>query len=158
MINPFSTQIYKLNPFTKHETRSRSTTKRTRYNNWNTWSSHLSTRPLASAGIMTREKGTFSFSADSMAWITLSALKVRHSMPSKHFFRWGCTRNGSLVSDKISSSSSLDRKKNLQHSTDKDDARKSARTLNPFKSLLWVKLNWTQPEPPRPTKFFGWRC
>ena len=131
--------------------------------NWNTWSSHRSTRPLASAGIMTREKGTFSFSADSMAWITLSALKVRHSMPSKHFFRWGCTRNGSLVSDKISSSSSLDRKKNLQHSTDKDDASKSTRTLNPLKALLQVKLNWTHsltppPPPPPPRKFFRWRC
>ena len=31
---------------------------------------------------------------------------------SKHFLRWGCTLVGSLVSDRISSSSSLERKKN----------------------------------------------
>lgn len=46
---------------------------------------------------------------------TISSLSVNSSLaiPSKHFFRWGCTRRGSLVSDKISSSSSFDRKKNL---------------------------------------------
>ena len=35
-------------------------------------------------------------------------------MPSKHFFTCGWTRIGSLVSDKISNSSSLERKKNLK--------------------------------------------
>lgn len=46
---------------------------------------------------------------------TISKLSVNSSLaiPSKHFFKCGCTRRGSLVSDKISSSSSFDRKKNL---------------------------------------------
>lgn len=35
---------------------------------------------------------------------------LRLAMPSKHFLRCGCTRVGSLVSDRISSISSL-----LQH-------------------------------------------
>lgn len=46
---------------------------------------------------------------------TISRLSINSSLaiPSKHFFKCGCTRRGSLVSDKISSSSSFDRKKNL---------------------------------------------
>ena len=36
-----------------------------------------------------------------------------HRAPSKHFLRCGCTLVGSLVSLRISSISSLDRKKNL---------------------------------------------
>lgn len=81
-----------------------------------TCSSHRSTRPFASAGMILRGKSTFSFSADSMATMTFSKLKVSWAIPSKHFLRWGWTRRGSLVSDKISRSSSLDRKKNLESS------------------------------------------
>jgi hypothetical protein len=46
---------------------------------------------------------------------TISRLSVNSSLaiPSKHFFKCGCTRRGSFVSDNISSSSSFDRKKNL---------------------------------------------
>ena len=36
-----------------------------------------------------------------------------HCVPSKHFLKCGCTRCGSLVSARISSISSFDRKKNL---------------------------------------------
>lgn len=50
---------------------------------------------------------------DSLAWISRFGRKSSLEIPSKHFFRWGCTRRGSLVSDKISSISSLDKKKNL---------------------------------------------
>ena len=46
--------------------------------------------------------------------ISCCSLNSRREIPSKHFFRCGCTRSGSFVSDKISSSSSLDRKKNLE--------------------------------------------
>ena len=78
-----------------------------------TWASHRSTNPWASAGIIFVENCTTSFSADSIARITLSGLNVNWDMPSKHFLRCGCTRRGSLVSDNISNSSSLDKKKNL---------------------------------------------
>ena len=43
--------------------------------------------------------------------ISSSSVNSSVEMPSKHFFRWGCTRLGSLVSERISSISSLDRKK-----------------------------------------------
>lgn len=50
---------------------------------------------------------------DSLTWISRLGRKSNLEIPSKHFFRWGCTRRGSLVSDRISSISSLDKKKNL---------------------------------------------
>lgn len=50
---------------------------------------------------------------DWLAWISRFGRKSSLEMPSKHFFRCGCTSSGSLVSDRISSISSLDRKKNL---------------------------------------------
>ena len=39
--------------------------------------------------------------------------KLRRAIPSKHFFKCGCTRFGSLVSERISNISSFDKKKNL---------------------------------------------
>ena len=94
--------------------------------------------PLASAGTIVVAKGTISaseeiipttsfFSVNSslaipaahmlgsnqyMSLIKMYFLSSAH-LPSKHFLRWGWTLRGSLVSDKISNSSSLDRKKNL---------------------------------------------
>ena len=56
-------------------------------------------------------KGTVSFSTETMPWMTLCSSKLSVLMPSKHFFRCGCTRSGSLVSERICSSSSLERKK-----------------------------------------------
>lgn len=50
---------------------------------------------------------------DCLAWISRLGRKSSLEIPSKHFFRWGCTRSGSLVSDRISSISSLDKKKKL---------------------------------------------
>lgn len=50
---------------------------------------------------------------ESLTWISRLGRKSSLEMPSKHFLRWGCTRSGSLVSDRISSISSLDKKKNL---------------------------------------------
>lgn len=50
---------------------------------------------------------------ECLAWISRLGRKSNLEIPSKHFFRWGCTRSGSLVSDRISSISSLDKKKNL---------------------------------------------
>ena len=79
-----------------------------------TCSSHFSTRPFASAGTILWTKRTCSFSADSMPRMTVSELKVNWAMPSKHFLRCGWTRRGSFVSDRISSNSSFERKKNLQ--------------------------------------------
>ena len=49
-----------------------------------------------------------------MPTISCCSVNSSRAMPSKHFFKCGCTRIGSLVSDRISSSSSLDRKKNLE--------------------------------------------
>lgn len=58
-------------------------------------------------------KGTTSFSELIMPMISRSSVNSSLAIPSKHFFKCGCTRSGSFVSDSISSSSSLDRKKNL---------------------------------------------
>ena len=80
-----------------------------------TWASHLSTKPRASAGVIFLENSTTSCSADSMAVITVSPLKESWDMPSKHFLRCGCTLSGSFVSERISRSSSLERKKNLKY-------------------------------------------
>jgi len=71
------------------------------------------TRALAVLSLM--ENGTRSFSDDIIPMMSFSAVKSSFAMPSKHFFRCGWTRSGSFVSDRISSSSSLDRKKNLIH-------------------------------------------
>ena len=68
---------------------------------------------FAWAGIIFLAKGTLSFSALIIATISCWSVNSSLDIPSKHFFKWGCTRNGSLVSDRISSSSSFDRKKNL---------------------------------------------
>lgn len=58
----------------------------------------------------------FSFSAEFMAVMVVSGSKSRLATASKHFFRCGCTAHGFLVWLSICSSSSLDRKKNLQQS------------------------------------------
>lgn len=68
---------------------------------------------LALAGQMVSIKGTISFSELIIPVISRSGVNSSLAMPSKHFLRWGWTRSGSLVSDKISNISSLDRKKNL---------------------------------------------
>lgn len=81
-------------------------------NLFTSWS-HFSTSPLAFAGIILITSSTFSFSADSMCVISFLGLNVSFAIPSKHFFRCGWTLSGSFVSERISMSSSLDRKKNL---------------------------------------------
>ena len=68
---------------------------------------------FASAGTMMVEKGTTSFSPLTMAVTFWSSVNCSLAIPSKHFLRWGWTRVGSLVSERISNSSSLERKKNL---------------------------------------------
>ena len=78
-----------------------------------TSASHFSTSPPDFAGMTLFEKWTTSSSADTMAIISLVRVKSNLAIPSKHFFRWGCTRRGSFVSERISRSSSLDKKKNL---------------------------------------------
>lgn len=75
---------------------------------------NLSRHTLALAGWILLTKGTTSPSADFIPTISCCSVKERRLMPSKHFFKWGWTLNGSLVSDKISSSSSFERKKNLE--------------------------------------------
>jgi hypothetical protein len=67
----------------------------------------------ASAGIICPLNDTISCSAEIMPVITCSFVNCRRLMPSKHFFKYGCTHKGSFVSDRISSSSLFDRKKNL---------------------------------------------
>lgn len=57
--------------------------------------------------------GTVSFSELTMPVISRLSVNSSLAIPSKHFFKCGCTRSGSFVSDKISRSSSFDRKKNL---------------------------------------------
>ncbi|CAB1336130.1 unnamed protein product [Coregonus sp. 'balchen'] len=79
-----------------------------------TCTSHFSTAPRASEVEISWMSCTRSASLLYMAWRDGLGRKSSLAMPSKHFFRWGCTRNGSLVSDRISSISSLDRKKKLE--------------------------------------------
>ena len=47
---------------------------------------------------------------EAIAVMVPSRWKVSLAMPSKHLERWGCTRVGSLVSARISSISSFDKK------------------------------------------------
>ena len=81
---------------------------------YNTWNNHFSTSPFASAGKMGSSNITVSPSADFIPWICFLESNSSLEIPSKHFLRCGWTRRGSFVSDKISNSSSLDRKKNLK--------------------------------------------
>mmetsp|Transcript_13745 Transcript_13745/g.31865 ORF Transcript_13745/g.31865 Transcript_13745/m.31865 type:complete len:305 (-) Transcript_13745:1763-2677(-) len=74
-------------------------------------SSHFSTAPRASAGFRVLTQPTFSPSALTMPWTMVFSSKSREWIASKHFLRCGCTRSGSFVSERISSNSSLDRKK-----------------------------------------------
>ena len=73
--------------------------------------SHFSTAPFAATVSITVRNGTSSFSTEICAVIFRSSVNCSLSMPSKHFRRCGCTRVGSFVSDRISSISSLLRKK-----------------------------------------------
>ena len=73
----------------------------------------LSHRTFASAGRIFCVRRTSSFSALKIHSISCFSLKWRLLMPSKHFLRWGWTRSGSFVSERISNSSSFDKKKNL---------------------------------------------
>lgn len=59
-------------------------------------------------------KGMISFSELIIPVIAISSVNSSLAMPSKHFLRWGWTQSGSLVCDRICSSSSLDKKKNLE--------------------------------------------
>jgi len=68
---------------------------------------------LALAVLIRWLNGTISFSDEIIPTMSLSSVNSSLAMPSKHFLRCGWTRIGSFVSDRISSSSSLDRKKNL---------------------------------------------
>ena len=86
---------------------------------------------------MSLVNGTISFSADSMAVITFSSVKVSWEMPSKHFFKWGCTRNGSLVSERISNNSSLDRKKNLDKNIVENWHLEFVHTF-----FIWLTFGW----------------
>ena len=70
---------------------------------------------LALAGMIFLQNGTISFSELIIPTTSWSSVNSSLAIPSKHFFRWGCTRSGSLVSDRISSSSSFDKKKNLKN-------------------------------------------
>ncbi len=79
-----------------------------------TCTSHFSTAPRASDVEISWMSSTRSPSLLYMAWMSKLGRKSSLAMPSKHFFKWGCTRIGSLVSERISSISSFDRKKNLQ--------------------------------------------
>ncbi len=60
-----------------------------------------------------RARRTFSPSELNIPRISSCLSKSSFPIPSKHFLRCGCTRRGSFVSDRISSISSFDRKKNL---------------------------------------------
>ena len=77
-----------------------------------TWINHRSTLPLAAFGLVMRVNTTFSLSTLYMAVMSRFSWNSNALMPSKHFFKNGCTRRGSFVSDKISNNSSLDKKKN----------------------------------------------
>lgn len=74
--------------------------------------SHFSTDPCAVLGLNLSTSGTTSPSAEIMAVMSRLCWNSSRLIPSKHFFKWGCTRNGSFVSDRISSISSFERKKN----------------------------------------------
>mmetsp|Transcript_30416 Transcript_30416/g.76132 ORF Transcript_30416/g.76132 Transcript_30416/m.76132 type:complete len:214 (+) Transcript_30416:454-1095(+) len=72
--------------------------------------SHFSTLPPADFGLKVVLKAIFSPSSESMAVTSRSGWNSSWLMASNTFLRNGCTRSGSLVSDRISRSSSLDRK------------------------------------------------
>mmetsp|Transcript_31101 Transcript_31101/g.92588 ORF Transcript_31101/g.92588 Transcript_31101/m.92588 type:complete len:265 (-) Transcript_31101:1501-2295(-) len=75
-----------------------------------TSSSQRSTAPVA-AGLTVSTNGIFSPSTETMPEISPSVSNVSSLTASKHFLTNGCTFSGSLASDRISSSSSLERKK-----------------------------------------------
>ncbi len=77
---------------------------------WRTLVSHFSTAPCAVLGLNVFTNGTFSPSSLIMAVISMLGWNSIEWMPSKIFFKNGCTRNGSFVSARISRSSSLERK------------------------------------------------
>ena len=64
---------------------------------------------------MVSENFTCSFSLLIIPLTSWLSVKFSLAIPSKHFFKWGCTLSGSFVSDNISSNSSLDKKKNLRN-------------------------------------------
>lgn len=69
---------------------------------------------FASDGLILPLNGTISRSALIIPIISSSSVNSSWWIPSKHFFRCGCTRSGSFVSERISNSSSFDKKKNLK--------------------------------------------
>ena len=72
--------------------------------------SHFSTIPLAAFGSTVVANVTFSPSSESIAVTSIFFWNSSRWIASNTFLRKGCTRSGSFVSDKISSSSSLERK------------------------------------------------
>mmetsp|Transcript_62800 Transcript_62800/g.198892 ORF Transcript_62800/g.198892 Transcript_62800/m.198892 type:complete len:287 (-) Transcript_62800:2989-3849(-) len=77
-----------------------------------TCTSHFSTAPLALDGWITVLSLISSPSSERMAVMSaLPGWNSRVEMASKHFFKCGCTLVGSFVSERISSISSLERKK-----------------------------------------------
>lgn len=98
---------------------------------------------------------------------TISRLSVNSSLaiPSKHFFKWGCTRRGSFVSDKISSSSSFDRKKNLFQSKGRWQLESAENCFfqegdtPQQEDDTWVKTSYVSrvfSKAPLPSPFFTW--
>ena len=75
-------------------------------------SSIQSSTAFVSAGLISFERATRSPSTEIMARMVTSSLNSTSLTASKHFFMKGWIFKGSLASDRISSSSSFDRKKN----------------------------------------------
>ena len=73
--------------------------------------SQRSTIPLAAFGSTVVSNATRSFSTERMPVMMSSLVKSSAAIPSKHFLRWGWTRSGSFVSERIWNGSSFERKK-----------------------------------------------
>mmetsp|Transcript_2479 Transcript_2479/g.8840 ORF Transcript_2479/g.8840 Transcript_2479/m.8840 type:complete len:210 (+) Transcript_2479:320-949(+) len=71
---------------------------------------HFSTAPV-SAGSISFARGTTSPSTDTIFVMVTLGVNSTSLIASKHFFMKGCTLSGSLASDRISRSSSFERKK-----------------------------------------------
>ena len=89
---------------------------------WSQWSRTL-TRIMSSSSVIQNstpemfgstgtDNGIISFSRLIISVIKLFSPNFTRLIPSKHFFKWGCTLVTSFVCERMDRSSSLDKKKN----------------------------------------------
>mmetsp|Transcript_11854 Transcript_11854/g.45913 ORF Transcript_11854/g.45913 Transcript_11854/m.45913 type:complete len:595 (+) Transcript_11854:200-1984(+) len=108
---PGQSKIHSSRGFSVYETTdSRVTFSRESFMTSSNSSIHFSTAPV-SAGSISLHNGTLSPSTDTIVFMVICSVNSTFWTASKHFFINGCTRSGSFPSERISRSSSLERKK-----------------------------------------------